>query len=86
MAELRRDHRRDHPLMYVDGAWVEARDGATFDTYDPATGEVIASVPRATGADVAVAVAAARRTFDDGTWGSAIAERERARIYINLGG
>ena len=70
--------------MYVDGAWGEARDGATFDTHDPATGEVIASVPRATSADVSAAVAAARRTFDDGTWGSAVAERERARILFRM--
>ncbi len=30
------------------------------------------------------AVAAARRTFDDGTWGSAVAERERARIMLRM--
>jgi len=73
-----------HLRMYIDGAWVEARDGATFDTYDPATGAVIAAVPRAAGADVAMAVAAARRTFDDGTWGVAVAERDRARILFRM--
>jgi hypothetical protein len=69
----------DNLQMYVDGAWVDARSGQRFDTTDPATGEVIATVPRGAADDVEVAaVAAARRTFDDGTWGAAVAERERA--------
>ena len=32
--------------MYIDGAWVEARSGDTFESIDPATGQVLASVPR----------------------------------------
>ena len=70
--------------MYIDGAWVDARSGDRFDTTDPATGAVLASLPRANADDVALAVAAARRTFDDGTWGSAVAERERARILFRM--
>ncbi|HEY3484168.1 MAG TPA: aldehyde dehydrogenase family protein [Ilumatobacteraceae bacterium] len=70
----------DELAMYIDGRWVPAHDGAAFDTHDPATGEVIATVPRATAPDVAAAVAAARRAFDDGTWGSSVAERDRARL------
>lgn len=30
---------------YVNGNWIKANDGATFDVTNPATGEVIASVP-----------------------------------------
>jgi acyl-CoA reductase-like NAD-dependent aldehyde dehydrogenase len=70
--------------MYIDGAWVDARSGVTFDTTDPATGAVIASVPRGDAADVDVAVRAARRAFDDGTWGSAVAERDRARFLFRI--
>ena len=70
--------------MYVDGEWVEAHDGATFDAIDPATAEVLASVPRATGPDIARAVAAARRSFDQGRWGSAVAERERSRLLLRM--
>ena len=70
--------------MYIDGAWCEARDGARFDTTDPATGEVIASVPAAGAADVDAAVRAARRAFDDGTWGSAVPERTRARLLQTM--
>jgi acyl-CoA reductase-like NAD-dependent aldehyde dehydrogenase len=70
--------------MYVDGAWVEARSGDRFDSVDPATGAVLASLPRAGEADVDLAVRAARRTFDDGTWGAAVAGRDRARLLMRL--
>lgn len=70
--------------MYIDGRWVEAADGDTFDTVDPATGEVLATVPRARAEDAGRAVVAARRAFDDGTWGMAVAERDRARILLRM--
>ncbi len=35
---------------YIDGAWVDADSGATFDVLNPATGELLAEVPRC-GAD-----------------------------------
>jgi betaine-aldehyde dehydrogenase len=70
--------------MYIDGKWVDALGGERFDSIDPATGQVLASLPRAQAADVDLAVAAARRTFDDGTWGAAVAERERARIMFRV--
>ena len=31
--------------MYIGGEWVDARDGATFDVTNPATGEVIGAMP-----------------------------------------
>lgn len=31
---------------HVDGTWIDADSGATFDVANPATGETIASVPR----------------------------------------
>ena len=54
-----------HQLL-IDGGWVDARDGGVFDTLDPATGEVLASVASAGAADVDLAVTAARRadSFD----------------------
>lgn len=72
------------PQMLIDGAWVDALDGARFDTVDPATGNVIASVPAAGAADVDLAVSAARRAFDGGSWGMAVAERERAERLFAL--
>ena len=70
--------------MYIGGAWVDDRSGDTFDSIDPATGGALATVPRGASLDVDLAVAAARRAFDGGTWGSAVAERERARILFRI--
>jgi acyl-CoA reductase-like NAD-dependent aldehyde dehydrogenase len=67
--------------MYVDGEWVDAGDGARFDVIDPATGQTVATVPDARSPDVDRAVAAARRAFDDGSWGR-VTERERGRLLI----
>jgi acyl-CoA reductase-like NAD-dependent aldehyde dehydrogenase len=74
----------DQLQMYIDGSWVAARSGEHFDTVDPATGEVLAAVPRGSAADIDLAVGAARRAFDDGTWGTAIAERDRARLLFRI--
>ena len=74
----------DAARMYIDGRWCDAGDGARFDTTDPATGEVLASVPAAGAADVDRAVQAARRAFDDGPWGMAVPERTRARLLQTM--
>ena len=37
--------------LYINGAWVPAESGATFDVHDPATNNVIASIADATPAD-----------------------------------
>ena len=50
---------------YIAGEWKGARDGATDDVVDPATGEVIATAPASGEADVDDAVTAARAAFDD---------------------
>ncbi|HVQ89527.1 MAG TPA: NAD-dependent succinate-semialdehyde dehydrogenase [Mycobacteriales bacterium] len=52
--------------LHVDGAWVDAENGATFDVLDPATGEVVAKVADASAADVrrmVDAAAAAQRPW-----------------------
>jgi len=67
---------------YIDGKWVDAIDGARFDVRNPATGEVIATAPACSAADADVAIAAARRTFDDGLWYPGTSERERGRILL----
>jgi len=56
--------------MYVDGQWVDALSGRRFETVDPATEEVITTVPHSGVEDVDKAVRAARRAFDDGPWPS----------------
>lgn len=56
-----------HRQMFIDGAWVDAASGQTMETRNPATGAVIATVPRGDGQDIDIAVAAARKAFD-GPW------------------
>jgi acyl-CoA reductase-like NAD-dependent aldehyde dehydrogenase len=55
--------------LFINGEWVDAADGATLDTYNPATGEVLTSVAEAKAADIDRAVAAARSAMaHDGDW------------------
>ena len=55
--------------MLIDGAWVDASDGALFDSTNPADGKVWCRVPEATEADVNRAVEAAHRAFTSGAVG-----------------
>ena len=50
---------------FIDGTWCDAADGRTIEVTDPATGKVIATVPRGSKADIDRAVAAARRAFNE---------------------
>ena len=70
--------------LYIDGAFVDAVAGATFATLDPATNEPIADVSAGDAADVELAVAAARRAFDEGPWPRMTAS-QRAKILRRLG-
>ncbi|MGV8876002.1 MAG: aldehyde dehydrogenase family protein [Rhodoglobus sp.] len=60
------DSRAEYRLI-IGGREVDASDGATFVTIDPATAQPLATVARATLDDVDTAVAAARHAFD-ATW------------------
>lgn len=48
---------------FIDGAWVPADSGATIDVTNPATGEVIGTVPNAGTAETKRAIAAADKAF-----------------------
>jgi len=64
--------------LLIDGAWVPAASGRTFEVRDPSSDRVIARCAEGDAPDVDRAVAAARRAFDDGEWGRAKpVERER---------
>ncbi len=67
----------------IDGQWVEARSGKTFDVFNPSTEQVIAQVADSDAADVDAAVIAARRAFDEGPW-SRMAARERGKLLYRL--
>ncbi len=70
--------------ILIDGKWVGAQNGQTFEVEDPATQEIIAHVPLGDKADIDLAVAAARRAFDSGPW-SRMSPGERSRIVWKLG-
>jgi acyl-CoA reductase-like NAD-dependent aldehyde dehydrogenase/alcohol dehydrogenase class IV len=54
--------------LFIDGEFVDAQDGRTFETIDPGTGLPFATVAQAGKADAEAAIAAARRAFDSGVW------------------
>ncbi|MGJ4882859.1 aldehyde dehydrogenase family protein [Bradyrhizobium sp. HKCCYLRH1065] len=66
--------------MFIDGRWVAAQSGATFDVVDPATGETVDSVPEAGRADVDAAINAADIAFQ--SW-KTTPVAERARLQRN---
>ena len=53
---------------FIDGAFVDAENGATFDKVSPATGKVIGKIAKSSQSDVARAVQAAKRAMK-GPWG-----------------
>ncbi len=70
-------------LMYVDGSWCEASDGATRTLVDPATGAPIARVAEGTREDAKRAIAAARKAFDAGPW-SEMRAADRAALLFKV--
>ena len=54
--------------QYIDGEWVGAADGAAYEVLNPSTEEVMATAPAGTRDDARRAIAAARRSFEDGDW------------------
>ncbi|MBT7221536.1 MAG: aldehyde dehydrogenase [Paracoccaceae bacterium] len=54
--------------MLINGDWVDASDGGTFDSVNPSTGEIWSRVPEATEADVNRAVVTAHEAFTKGPW------------------
>ena len=63
--------------LLIGGRWVDAEDGKRFDVTNPATGDVVGSVPNGSAGDVQAAIAAAAAALDDWKAMPAIA---RARI------
>src|SRR6185312_11315100 len=62
---------------YIDGAWVDADSGATFAVTNPASGEVVAQVPRMGAGETRRAIEAAQRALPG--WRGMLA-KERAAI------
>ena len=66
---------------FVNGVSVDAKDGRTSDLVDPTTGEVFATAPVSSKADIDAAYAAAAEAFE--TWGNTTpSERQKALLKI----
>src|SRR5207302_6095306 len=70
--------------VLIDGRWVDAQSGESFDVFNPATGQRIALAAACLKADVDAAVAAARKAFDQGPW-PRMSPSERGRIIWKIG-
>jgi len=70
---------------FVDGAFRPALSGETFETTNPATGEVLAQIAACGPEDVDVAVATAKRAFADGRW-SNLAPAARKHTLLRFAG
>ncbi len=68
---------------FIDGAWTSGTATETLEVVNPATEEVIGTVPLATAQDTQAAIGAARRAFDDGPW-PWMTVPERARVIKRL--
>lgn len=73
----------DRKKLYINGQFVESRSQKTFETYNPATGEVLANVYEAGPEDIDLAVKAARKAFDEGPW-SKMSAAQRSRLMYKL--
>jgi acyl-CoA reductase-like NAD-dependent aldehyde dehydrogenase len=65
---------------YIDGGWVEP-GGQAFESRDPATGDLVATAHASTIEDLAAAIAAARRTFDETDWPTTAGKARSAILY-----
>jgi phenylacetaldehyde dehydrogenase len=70
--------------MLIDGKWVAAASGKTFEVKNPATGTTIARVAEGDKADIDLAVGAARRAFDSGPWPN-MTPSDRSKMVWRIG-
>jgi aldehyde dehydrogenase (NAD+) len=80
---------KQHPFLtgkakrlFIDGKWVEAVSGKTFETINPSTGQVLGSVAEGDAEDINRAVVAARRAFT-GPW-SKFKPFDRQNLLLKL--
>jgi acyl-CoA reductase-like NAD-dependent aldehyde dehydrogenase/alcohol dehydrogenase class IV len=71
----------DQYKLFIDGEFVDAQDGATFESIDPGTGLPIATVAKAGVAEAEAAIGAARRAFDGGKWSELTPQGRAEKMY-----
>jgi acyl-CoA reductase-like NAD-dependent aldehyde dehydrogenase len=69
--------------LLIANEWVDASDGRTSTTSNPATNEIIVAFAEATAADVDAAVAAARAGFESDAW-QGMTPDERGRLLWRI--
>jgi len=69
--------------MLINGNWIDSASGKTFQSFNPATGSVLAEVAEGDREDINRAVGAARAAFDSGPWRK-MTPSERGRAIWKL--
>ncbi|UYP09630.1 aldehyde dehydrogenase [Priestia megaterium] len=69
--------------LFINGEYVDALSGQTFDTFNPATNEKLASVASGGTEDAKRAIDAAQRAFESGIW-SKMPVEERSAILCKM--
>lgn len=69
--------------LLIGGEWLQAESGKTFETIDPASGDILVEVAEAGTEDVNKAVAIARNIADQGKW-SSVKPSERGKILWTI--
>lgn len=72
---------RESYQLFIDGKWVDAADGGTFQTFSPANGELLSTCAEATKEDVDAAVDAAWKAWK--TWKN-VPPIERANYLLKI--
>jgi len=70
--------------LFIDGRWIDAQGGGTFDVEDPSTERVVAHAAAGDQADIDKAVGAARRAFESGPWAS-MSPSDRSKLIWRIG-
>ena len=73
---------RTHKLL-VNGQWVNSTSKQTFETCDPATGEVLGKIQQGNAEDIDAAVSSARAAFETGPW-PAMTPMERSQLLWRI--
>ncbi len=68
----------------IDGKWLDAVSGKTFEVFNPATGDVLAHAAESDKADIDLAVKAARKAFESNEW-SRMTPSARSKIIWKIG-
>jgi acyl-CoA reductase-like NAD-dependent aldehyde dehydrogenase len=69
--------------LLINGKWVDAESGKTFETRNPANDQVITKVAEGSKADVDNAVKAARKAVEEGPWRK-MSTAQRAKLMFKL--